>query len=168
MELIRLADQNEVFSHWGKVENINISQGDRSDIVTPLLSYIDLQWTLVRLEDEDLSKIYIISSDDWKDDGLCIPDFKLVSAINNYQKSTKLEGKFADIKAKEDIFASGSSVLDTRLILVAMDKDGPFTIIEGNKRSVALGNLGKLVDLEVCVGISSAIKNYVWSRHAYE
>jgi len=138
------------------------------DIVFPLVAYADLQWNQTRLEKADLNKIYIISSDDWKGDGLCIPDFKLVSAINNYQKSTKLKGKFADIKAKEDIFASGSSVLDTRLILVAMDKDGPLTIIEGNKRSVALGNLGKLVDLEVYVGTSSAIKNYVWSRHAYE
>lgn len=164
MEVINQVNQSEVFNHWEKVEKISISQ--RMDIVFPLVAYADLQWIQARLEEADLSKIYIISSDDWKDDGLCVPDFKLISAINNYQKSTKLEGKFADIKAKEDIFASGSSALDTRLILVAMDADGPFTIIEGNKRSVALGNLGKLVDLEVCVGISSAIQNYVWSRYA--
>lgn len=165
MKVINQVNQSEVFNHWEKVEQISIAQ--RTDIVFPLVAYADLKWSLASFENIDLSQIYIISSDDWKADGLCMPDFKLFSAINNYQKSTKLEGKFADIKAKEDIFASGSNALDTRFILVAMDKYGPFTIIEGNKRSVALGNLEKLVGLKVFLGTSPAIKNYVWSRYAF-
>ncbi|MBU0978219.1 hypothetical protein KKF92_00090 [Patescibacteria group bacterium] len=166
MKLIRPTNQNEVFNHWGKVENIDISQGDRSDIVSPLLSYADLQWNLFRLEDGDLSNIYIISSDDWKDDGVCVPDFKLMTAIKNYRDSMESQGKFADIAVKEQVFKSNSGILDTKLIIVSVDQDGPFTLIEGNKRSIALGNLGKLAGLEVYLGSSPAIKNYVWSRYS--
>ncbi len=164
MKVIHKVSQSEVFNHWEKVENISIAQ--RTDVVFPLVAYSDLKWSLARLEGADLDKLYVISSDDWKTDGLCIPDFKLVTAINNYQKSTKSDGKFADIKAKEDIFVSNPSVLDTKFIFVAIDQNGPFTLIEGNKRSVALGSLGKLTDFEVYLGISPAIKNYVWSRYA--
>ena len=167
MKIIRSANQSEVFNHWGSVENMNISQGDRSDIVSPLLSYADLQWNLLSLEDGDLNKIYIISSDDWKTDRICAPNFKLTTAISNYRVSNKSQGKFADIAAKEQAFISNFDALDTKLILVAMDQDGPFTLIEGNRRSVALGNLGRLVGLEVFLGTSLAIKNYVWSRYAF-
>lgn len=166
MKLLKQVDQNEVFNHWENVENINISQGDRSDIVSPLLSYDDLQWNLTNLEEADLNKIYIISSDDWMTDKVCVPDFRLTTAIKNYQNSTKSQGKFADILAKEQIFKSNSDILDTKLILVSLNQEGPYTLIEGNKRSVALGNLGKLVGLEVYLGSSPSIKNYVWSRHS--
>jgi len=144
-----------------------ISIAQRADIILPLVAYADLEWSLVELEGADLDKLYIISSDDWRVDGLCIPDFKLVTAISSYQKSTRSDGKFADIKAKEDIFVTNPSALDTKFIFVATKQGGPFTLIEGNKRSVALGNLEKLVGLEVFLGTSPAIKNYVWSRYAF-
>lgn len=166
MKIIRSVSQHEVFDHWSRIENINISQGDRSDIVSPLLSYADLRWNLLGLEDKDLNKIYIISSDDWKTDGVCTPNFKLTTAISNYRGSNKSQGKFADIAAKEQAFLSNSNAMDTKLLLVSTDQDGPFTLIEGNKRSVALGSLERLVGLEVFLGASPAIKNYVWSRYA--
>ena len=164
MKVINQVNQSEVFNHWEKVEKISIAQ--RADIILPLVAYADLEWSLVRLEGVDLDKLYIISSDDWRDDGLCVPDFKLTTAINNYQGSTKSQGKFADIAAKEQVFASNSNALDTKFVLVSIDQNGPFTLIEGNKRSVALGNLGKLTGLEMFLGTSPAIKNYVWSRYS--
>jgi len=56
--------------------------------------------------------------------------------------------------------------LDSRLILVAENLGGTFTIIEGCKRSVALGNLNKLMGLKIYLGISPGIKTYIWSRYA--
>lgn len=164
MKIIKNVSQSEVFNHWEKVEKISITQ--RADIIFPLVAYADLEWNLVSLENDDLNNLYIISSDDWKTDGICVPDFKLLTAVNNYQKSIKQDGKFADIKIKEDLFTSSPGLLDSKFILVAADKNGPFTLIEGNKRSVALGSLRKLTNLEVYVGTSPAIKNYVWSRYA--
>ena len=165
MKIIKQVNQSEVFSHWEKVEKISIA--NRADIVFPLVAYGDLVWNLAVVEDTDIEKIYICSSDDWKTDGLCVPDFKLTTAIENYQKSNFSEGKYADIKAKEDIFSKNISGLDTKLILVGENQTGPFTLIEGCKRSVALGSLKKLVGLEVYVGSSPAIRNYIWSRYVY-
>ena len=165
MRIIKQVHQSEVFSHWEKVEKISI--WNRQDIVFPLVAYGDLIWSLAVIEDTDVEKIYICSSDDWKTDGLCNPNFKLTTAIANYKKSDFSQGKYADIKAKEEIFSGNISGLDTKLILVGDSQTGCFTLIEGCKRSVALGSLNKLIGLEVYIGVSPAIKNYVWSRYVY-
>lgn len=165
MKVIRSIKQSEVFSHWEKIEKITILQ--RVDIIFPLVAYGDLVWNLAEIESTDTNSLYICSSDDWSTEGLCVPDFKVNTAIENYKKSDYSTGKYADIKAKEDIFAKDINGLDTKLILVSDNPRGPFTLIEGCKRSVALGNLRKLVGLEVYLGISSAIKTYIWSRYAY-
>lgn len=165
MKVIKQVNQSEVFNHWERVEKISISQ--RADIVFPLVAYQDLRWSLVRIEDSDLDKIYIISSDDWRTDGLCVPDFKLMTAAEKYSISSKQSGKYANIQEKENILTSDLTGLDTRFILVADNKTGPYTIIEGNRRAVALYSLNKLVGRDIYLGISPAIKNYIWSRHNF-
>lgn len=165
MKIIKKTSQSQVFNHWQKVEKINIYV--RSDIISPLVEYADFTWSMARIEEKDLEDIYIISSDDWKSDGICVPDFKLITAVKNYNVSTKLVGKYADIYAKEEKFKSDINALDTRLILVTNNEnDGPFTIIEGNRRSIALMNLNKLIGLEIYLGLSPAIKFYHWSRYS--
>lgn len=165
MRIIKQVNQSEVISHWEKVEKISI--WSRQDIVFPLVAYGDLIWSLAVIEDADIENIYICSSDDWKTDGLCSPNFKLTTAIENYKKSDFSQGKYADIKAKEEIFSRNISGLDTKLILVGDGQNECFTLIEGCKRSVALGSLNKLVGLEMYIGVSLAIKNYMWSRYVY-
>ena len=165
MRIIKQVNQSEVFSHWEKIEKISI--WSRQDIVFPLVAYGDLIWSLAVIEDANIEKIYICSSDDWKTDGLCHPNFKLMTAVENYKRSDFSQGKYADIKAKEEIFSRNISRLDTKLILVGDSQTGSFTLIEGCKRSVALGSLNKLIGLEVYIGVSPAIKNYVWSRYVY-
>lgn len=166
MKILKKIAQREVFSHWETVEKISI--WNRQDIVFPLLAYNDLTWSLCQVEDIDFDKIYICSSDDWLDESLCVPDFRLASVIENYKKSDFSQGKYQNIKAKEDIFIKDTKGLDTKLILVADNPEGPYTLIEGCKRSVALGKLGKLVSSKVYVGISAGIKTYFWARHMYE
>ena len=165
MKIIKSVSQGEVFGHWEKIEKRSIWQ--RSDIVFPLVAYADLAWGLAEIEAEDINRLYICSSDDWQTEGLCYPDFKLVTAIENYKKSNFSYGKYADIKAKEDIFAKNPNGLDTKFVLVADAVAGPYTIIEGCKRCVALGKLDKLIGNKVYLGISSSIKSFVWARHMY-
>lgn len=166
MKIIHKVLQSEVFSHWEKVEKINIVQ--RADIVFPLVAYNDLVWSLAEVESSDIDKLYICSSDDWRVDGLCVPDFKVATAIENYKKSDKSQGKYENIKAKEDVFMRDLFGLDTKLILVTDNISGPFTLIEGCKRSVALGSLQKLSGLKVYIGVSYVIKSYIWARHMYD
>jgi len=161
MKLIRPVTQGEVFSHWEKIEKISISQ--RSGIVFPLVAYADLRWTCATIKQEDVGSMFIISSDDWRRDGLCVPDFLLTTAVKNYTSMPHQSEKLKDIEEKARLFESSSQILDTKLILVAPEETGPYTIIEGNKRAVALQNLNKMVGLEVYLGVSPSIKNYVWS-----
>lgn len=165
MKIIQEVTQSEVFTHWEKVEKISI--WNRADIVFPLLAYSNLVWSLAEIEGEDVDKLYICSSVDWVQGGLCVPDFKVNTAIQNYEKSDKSQGKYADIKAKIEIFAQDIGGLDTKLVLVADNPSGPFTLIEGCKRSVALGSLQKLSGLEVYLGVSPAIKSFIWAKAMY-
>lgn len=166
MKIIKKVTQGQVFSHWETVEKRSI--WERSDIVFPIVAYDDLAWSLTEIEEIDIDKIYICSSYDWVAEGICFPDFKLITAIENYKKSNFSYGKYADIKAKEDIFAKDLNELDTKLVLVSDIPEGPYTLIEGCKRSVALGNLGKLIGTNVYLGISPCIKTYIWAKHMYE
>lgn len=77
-----------------------------------------------------------------------------------------IDEKVNDILAKKRIYQSDIGGLDRRLILVAPSIEGNFTIIEGNKRAVALLIIGKLVGNQIYLGISNEIRNYIWARHS--
>jgi len=163
MKIIKEIKQDEAWDHWKKVENFSNSDF-RLDIRKPLPT--DLQWYTAFLETPDIGKVFIISSDDWKGDHLCVSDFKLLTAMSNYKVSLNNMGKYDDIRKKEIIFKNDLNGIDTKLIFVAPDTNGPFTIIEGNKRAIALGCLGKLNNLEIFLGVSSEIKHYCWARYS--
>lgn len=165
MKIIKSVTQSEVFSHWERIEKRTIWQ--RADIVFPLVAYADLAWSLTEIESVDIDKLYICSTDDWQAEGLCYPDFKLLTAVENYKKSSFGYGKYADIKNKEDVFAKSVDGLDTKFVLVTDAISGPYTIIEGCKRCVALGNLDKLTGNQVYLGISPSIRTFVWARYMY-
>ena len=165
MKIVKKVNQDEVWNHWKTIEGFTTNDF-RSDIRNPLPE--DLDWVLAMVEKEDIDSFFIISSDDWKQEGLCDPDFKLTTAITNYSSTPSSNGKYGDIRAKELLFSSGQNTLDTKLILVSPSKEGPFTFIEGNKRVIALGKLQKIVGLEFFFGISPSIKDYLWARYSHE
>lgn len=163
MKIIKEINQDEILNHWKRVENFS-NNDFRSDIRDPLPN--DLQWYVASIETLDIGKIFIISSDDWRGDHLCVPNFKLLTAISNYKVSLNNTEKYDNIRKKEIIFKNDLNGIDTKLIFVAPSKNGPFTIIEGNKRAIALGCLGGLTSLEIFLGVSSEIKKYCWARYS--
>lgn len=165
MKIIRKVSQDDVWNHWKSVEGFT-ADDFRSDIRDPLPT--DLDWALAVVEESDVDLLFVISSDDWRKEGLCIPDFKLSTAIVNYSRTSSADGKYADIHTKEKLFVANLNALDTKLFLVAPSIEGPFTLIEGNKRAIALGKLGNLVGLETFCGISPEIKDYHWARCSHE
>lgn len=164
MEISRDAQQDEVWNHWKTVEGWT-DDTFRSDIRDRLPP--DLIWFLTRLEIEDINSLFIISSDDWKDERLCDPNFKLMTAITNFSNTQSSCGKYGDIHRKEALLSSNQNGLNTKLILVSSSQEGPFTIIEGNRRAVALGKLGMLVGLDVFCGISTGVNDYYWARYSF-
>ncbi len=158
-------DQVTVYNHWRQVEGSE-KFSYRGDIINPLCEMKDLQWHEAELENTDLTNLYNISSDDWKDAGICTPDFKVsTSAKNIIPTGNEIH---LDINKKIEILKTGVPIFDTKLFIVADSIDGPFTIIEGNKRAVALCLLNLIQNLKVFLGISSSMSGYVWSRHSYE
>lgn len=165
MKIVKKVNQDEVWNHWKSVESFT-TDDFRSDIRNPLPD--DLDWVLAIVEKEDVDSFFIISSDDWKQERLCGPDFKLTTAITNYSNTPSSNGKYGDIRAKELLLSSDQNALDTKLILVSPSKKGPYTIIEGNKRAIALGKLQKIVGLEFFFGTSPSIKDYLWARYSHD
>ncbi len=165
MKITKNVSQDEVWNHWKTVEGFT-TDNFRSDIRDPLPTNLD--WALAVVEKGDINSLFVISSDDWKQEGLCSSDFKLTTAITNYSNTQSSNGKYGDIRAKELLFTSNQSALDTKLILVSSSKEGPFTIIEGNKRAIALGKVERLIGLEIFCGISPSIKDYLWARYSRE
>lgn len=157
MKPIKKVTQKEVWDHWKKVEG---HQGKvwREDIKSPLPN--DLIWALAEITEEDIPKIYIISSTDWLK---ITPKYKLLDAVDSLVRNIKNE-KIDNIKLKRSVYQENLDGIDRRLILVCPNPAGNFTIIEGNKRAVALQSIKKLAGTQIYLGYSKGINYYWWSR----
>ena len=177
MRILGSAAQDEVWDHWFRTENYachksltgeNLRQAVenwRSDIKQPLPS--DINWYEAVLEQRDVGRLFIISSDDWS--GISRHTFLVSSVAENLNETSSNEHSLrisSDIKRKLCFLESGGT-LDTKFILVSDKVAGPFTIIEGNRRAVVLRCLNRLAGTRIYLGISRGITDYMWSRYAY-
>ncbi|MBK8505899.1 MAG: hypothetical protein IPL46_29125 [Saprospiraceae bacterium] len=151
----------EVWRNWG-----NHPEGRRM-ILNPLLSFGDLKWYDGKIEEKDLKQMYIISSNDWTEDGLCESSFLLEEVVKSLENCNQLNDKILDIMNKVECMKSNLSSINTKLIIVAPNLNGPFTIIEGNRRAVALRHLSRIVNLNIYLGISQQIRNYPWANRSF-
>ena len=139
----------------------------RSDIRTPLPR--DLNWYISQVEVKDIESMFIISSGDWTDisgGSFRVSDVAARFNLPTTNNDTQRIGD--DIRNKIAYLKSGGN-LDTRLIAVTHDDQfgGPFTFIEGNRRSVAFASQGPLVGSMIFVGVSPAITHYSWAGKSY-
>lgn len=177
MKIVGSVAQDEVWDHWFRTENYarhesltgeslrQAIENWRSDIKQPLPS--DIRWHEAVLEQTDVSRLFIISSDDWSD--ISRRTFLVSSVAESLNETFSNEDSLrisSDIKRKLCFLESGGT-LDTKLILVSDKVVGPFTIIEGNRRAVALRCLNRLAGTRIYLGISRGITDYGWSRYAY-
>jgi len=158
--------QNEVWDHWKRIEN-HISSDFRHDIRQPLPP--DMKWMLCEIEPQDLDHLFIISSDDWSDiSGGTFRVRDVGARLDNHGTNQDSINIANNIHSKMNFLESGQQ-LDSKLILVTNDPslNGPFTLIEGNKRSVTFYLRNTLAGISVFVGLSPKIVNYFWARHTY-
>jgi hypothetical protein len=89
----------------------------------------------VKIEPSDLPELYIIPSVDWYRD---TNGTFLLSDASTYLRPTRR----ARIAALEgNLVNYDCTATDQLLILIATGEDGPYTIIDGNHRAIALHNL---------------------------
>lgn len=88
------------------------------------------------------------------------PD-KLIIKIHTDLNSLK-ENREIEIPLYEENIDS----IDRKIILVSPNIEGNFTILEGNKRAVALQSINRLTGNIAYLGISDWIKEYGWANYA--
>lgn len=165
MKKIEDVSQSTVWEHWQRVENFS-HPNFRSDIRNPLP--LDLKWSLAEIEDCDFNAFHIISSSDWTDiSGGTFRVSVVVSRLRVESNSKDTIRLAKDILGKIDFLKCGGK-LDEGLIAVTHNDalQGPFTLIEGNRRSVAFSDIGTLVGKRIFVGVSPGIANYCWAKKA--
>lgn len=149
-----------------KVEGFSTSDF-RSDVRDPLPG--DLTWYLAEIERRDLNELFVISSGDWTD--ISGGTFRLLDVVSRLKLSSEdldTQRIVNDIAKKTEFLDSGNE-FDTRFIAVTNcpDLSGPFTFIEGNRRSVALCARRDIVARQIFVGTSPSIVDYTWARKSF-
>lgn len=176
MKLLEQVEQALAWDHWFKIEKedrYHSLSGDalqaeidkwRSDIKSPLPN--DLQWYKAEIEEGDLNHIYMISSGDWSE--ISNKTFLALNVSENLNAQTQNDNTIRiskDIKQKISFLENGGC-FDTKFVAVSHNNQGPFTLIEGNRRAVALIWLNNLIGTRIFLGISKQVKSYKWARYA--
>ncbi len=162
MKVITDSSYQDMVEHWQIVERIqNLLKSHRKDIIAGL---DEANWLLCIIEEQDLDQIFNISSGDWIDDSLCtLGDFMLAHSVQRLRGlDANSNKKVVDIWEKVHAFANDINAIDRTFIYVAESLEGPYTIIEGNKRSVALAHLSLLAGSRIYLGIMDLAK-YKWA-----
>lgn len=158
--------QEDVWRHWMRVEGFAYPDF-RGDIRGPLPG--DLAWYLAEIEDKDVDRLFIISSIDWTD--ITGGTFRVTDTVGrlHLQSSNPDTQRLSKDIRKKMTFLDVGGELDTRLIAVTNcpELTGPFTLIEGNRRSVAFCAREELVGRRIFVGVSSAIRDYRWAKKSF-
>ena len=156
MQSLRQIAEQEVWEIWRQVEG-HSSPIFRTDIRDCLPN--NLIWHLCKVQEEDIDRVYIISSDDWAD--ISGGSFLVTSVTQRIDLPSSNQNRqriAQNITDKIDFMRSGGH-LDTRLIAITDSASlyGPFTLIEGNKRAVAFIRMKVFVGSSVLVGYSPCV-----------
>ncbi len=166
MRPLRQVSEPEVWDHWRTVEH-HLSADFRSDIREKLPT--NLVWYLCQIEKEDVPKFFIISSDDWMDiSGSLFQVVEVLRRLREPSGNAQPQRIAQYIRNMVALLESGQQ-LDTRLIAITDSPSlfGPFTLLEGNKRSVAFAETNGLIGCEAYIGSSPCVAECVWTRHTY-
>jgi len=166
MQLLKQIAGDEVWEIWRQVEG-HSSLLFRTDIRDCLPN--NLIWHLCEVQEEDIDRFYIISSDDWAD--ISEGSFLVANVTRRIDlpSSNQDTQRIAQDIARKIAYMRSGGQLDTRLIVITDSTSlyGPFTLIEGNKRAVAFTRMNVFVGSSVFVGYSPCVVDCIWARHTY-
>lgn len=160
MRIGRVVDwENDVLASWRRSAEGVLAPNQ--DVWSMLPSGVC--WFDGRIERQDLEKMHVIGSNDWKD------------VFGSYVLKTVAAQVF---EIPDDPHRHSSRITGIRhalatgrqfepLILTAFSGDGPFVVIEGNHRAVALAQLNLLHGQPAFIGFHRAMgTEFHWFRRA--
>lgn len=152
--------EQDVKAAWSR--SSNDSTCPNSDVWRPLPD--NVCWVIARVEVIDVPKICVIGSSDWKDVFGTYRLNDIAAKDLSTDDKHKHKSRILDIGKK---YATGEH-LET-IAMVAFSGDGPYVVINGNHRAVAMARAKILVDQNVFLGLHKDIgKSFVWFKQAIE
>ena len=153
--------ERDVLAAWRR--SVNNADRPDSDVWGKLPP--NVCWVTARIEDVDVPKIHVIGSSDWKD---IFGTYRLVDiASQAFHGTDDKHTHRSRILGIENAYATGKHF--EPIAMVASSGEGPFVVIQGNHRAVAIQRLGLLVGQTVFVGLHEEISaSFGWFRQAVE
>lgn len=161
MRTLRECSSKAVLNHWEQVDSSKSCPHAtlwRKRIWAPLPT--NIRWYEAEIEKKDLERVFIISSDEWS----CFSrSFRLTDVAREISKhpDSNIARTIFDLIER---FRKGSDNFDKKLTIVSPSLNGDFTVIDGNKRLIALHSVDALAGSTVYLGISTMITNYPWAK----
>jgi hypothetical protein len=160
MENANLADATENYTR----ENLLLNEFDRAPIIDRLPT--DLSWYIGELEPSDIDNLYVIPAFDWYMDAG--PDFKIPECLNQlkpgrgFEISDTFKGTIDHYSKVENILKSEGKNIG-KLTVISTNLSGPYTLVDGNHRALALYKQGRLAGTKIFLGVSSSVITSKWS-----
>ena len=148
MDIINPVASPLVYQHWQRVDDRGLH--------TKIANQFHPSWFEARIEAVDFEHIYVIYAIDWQAQLMCTNnDYRLISTVNNYRMLPNNNPLKDQILVRRAAIERQDPRIDLKLFLLCSDlANGPYTILEGNKRAVALLDLNKLIGLNIYIGHS--------------
>jgi hypothetical protein len=123
----------------------------------------ELQWFEVFFEKNDLNKLHVIGSCDWKE------SFGTYSAMGIKNRVETLDNDPSEhLKRCNDLgeyFRKGKTLPSP--ILVCSNISSYIVCIDGNHRMIGLMKANKLTNQPVYIGVHENIKNFYWYKNVF-
>jgi hypothetical protein len=123
----------------------------------------DTRWFTARIEEVDITNIYVIGSGDWKEE---FGTYHLVDiASQSFDHSANGSYHRPLVLQKEKEYSEGKSC--ELVIIVGPSEKGPFVVIDGNHRAIAMKRKEVLCGKNVFIGLHENIyDSFIWYRQA--
>jgi hypothetical protein len=163
MKIQRRCFKGEALTHWKQVDRLKECPHKavwRERIWAPLPT--NMEWYKAEVEEKDLERIFVISSNEWSD---LSRSFRVVDISEKVAENTDNEIA-CEILGLTGKLRENPESFDRKIIMVGASFEGNFTLIDGNKRAIALNKVGKLIGNNIYLGISPKITSYRWAEQA--
>lgn len=155
MKFGRAIAWEDVLETWRKTPGANIPNPDVWQAI-PSGSV----WFECEIEASDVEQMHVIGSDDWTE---IFGSFTLLDIARHPRRTSDPYRHIDKIEGITNAYSAGSKLQPP--ILTADSGHGPFVIIEGNHRCIALLRLDKLVGSRVFVGCHPRMaSDFIWFR----
>lgn len=115
-------------------------------------------WFHCRIEPQDIPLCHVIGSEDWQEE---FGSYRLQDIADAYDEADDSYRHKSRIQAMQQSLGEGWDA--GTLVLVASDGAGPFVLVDGNHRAVAMQLQGSLAGRECFVGFHHGlVTDFVW------